>query len=217
MSPIRTQLDYRLPVMMAGTPLEQAAAAMILIHGRGATAQNILEIIPSLNCPNVAYLAPDTDSHTWYPNRFLAPLQDNEPSLSASLSIVEEVISSVINARLLPPRIVLLGFSQGACLILEYAARHAQRYGAVIGLTGALIGPDDLIRDDHGSLDNTPVFLGCGDDDPHVPRYRVEQSAEVLRSLGGVVTTRIYPGLPHTINPDELLFVRNLMLNLVAC
>jgi len=205
--------DLTRPVLMAGAPLDRATAAMVMIHGRGASARDILVNVPALDAPDFAYLAPEAPDHTWYPYPFRAPLQDNEPYLSASLAVIADIMAYLTRTGLAPEQIVLFGFSQGACLILEYAARNARRYGGVVGLSGGLIGPDGLQRDDPGSLAGTPVFLGCSDVDPHIPKQRVEHAVNHLRALGGVVTMRLYPNMPHTINEDEIEFVRGLMAN----
>ncbi len=199
------------PVRTAGEPLDRARAAMIMIHGRGASAEDILSLAAELDEPGFAYLAPQASGNTWYPNRFLAPLASNEPWLSSALDVIAGLLERAAAAYIPPERTILLGFSQGACLVLEYAARNPRRYGGIAGLSGALIGPDDLPRDLTGSLDGTPVFLGCSDVDFHVPKERVDQAAAVLRSLGGEVTERIYPNMGHTVNPDEIAFVRGLM------
>jgi phospholipase/carboxylesterase len=203
-------------VRMAGEPLDQAKAAMLMVHGRGATAEDILSLAGELNQPEFAYLAPQAAGNTWYPNRFLAPLAANEPWLSSALSFVEDVYAQIVNAGIPPERIMLLGFSQGACLALEFAVRNARRYGGIAGLSGALIGPDDTPRDYKGSLEGTPVFLGCSDVDFHVPKERVDQAAEVLRRLGGNVTERLYPNMDHSVNLDEINFVRGMMQSLIV-
>ncbi|HSB65363.1 MAG TPA: dienelactone hydrolase family protein [Anaerolineales bacterium] len=208
------------PVRMAGAPLgaplSRARAAMLMLHGRGARAEDILSLVDELAVPGFAYLAPQATDNTWYPNRFLAPLASNEPWLSSALAFVDDVFAQILAAGIPAERTVLLGFSQGACLALEYAARHARRYGGLVGLSGALIGPDGTPRDDAGSLAGTPVFLGCSDVDFHVPKERVEEAADVLRRLGGDVTVRLYPNLNHTVNQDEIDFVREMMQALLA-
>ncbi len=201
------------PVLQMGEPLEQAKAAMILIHGRGATAQSIMTLVPEIQQPGYAYLAPQAARQTWYPNRFLGPILSNEPYLSSAMQVLEDLLATITQAGISAEKIVLLGFSQGGCLTLEFAARHAQRYGAVIGLSSGLIGPDDTPRDYPGSLDGTPVFLGCSDIDFHIPKERVDDSAQVLRRLGGVVTERLYPNMGHTVNEDELNIVREMVAN----
>ena len=204
------------PLLTAGAPLERAPAAVVMIHGRGASADDILALAEELDRPDLAYLAPQAAGNTWYPFRFLEPIARNEPYLSSALGVVGAVVARAGTAGIPPERVVLLGFSQGACLALEYAARHARRYGGVVGLSGGLIGPDGTPRDYPGSLAGTPVFLGCSDVDPHIPVERVHESAAVLRRLGGAVDARIYPGLGHTVNRDELAAVRELLAPLAA-
>jgi predicted esterase len=189
---------------------------MLMVHGRGARAEDILSLADELAQPGFAYLAPQAAENTWYPNRFTAPISSNEPWLSSALAFVGDVFNQIREAGILAERIMLLGFSQGACLTLEFAARNARPYGGLVGLSGALIGPDDTPRNYKGSLEGTPVFLGCSDVDFHVPKERVQQTAEVFRRLGGEVTERLYPDMDHTINQDEIDFVRGLMRTLVA-
>ncbi|MBZ0284139.1 MAG: dienelactone hydrolase family protein [Anaerolineae bacterium] len=203
------------PVLHAGAPLEQAKAAMILVHGRGATAESILSLVPEIDQPGFAYLAPQAANYTWYPNSFLMPIPSNEPWLSSALETVGSVLKAVNEAGIPSEKVILLGFSQGACLATEFSARNAQRYGGVVGLSGGLIGPDGTPRDYAGSLDGTPVFLGCSDVDFHIPKERVQHSAEVLQQLGGNVTARLYPNMGHTVNEDELAAVRTMMVGVV--
>ncbi len=199
------------PVHVAGEPLARARVAMVMVHGRGATAQDILTLVPGLAQPGWAFLAPQAANNTWYPNRFLDPIPSNEPWLSSALAAVQNVLTQVVETGIPPERTILLGFSQGACLTLEFAARHARRYGGVVGLSGGLIGPDGTPRDYPGSLAGTPVFLGCSDVDFHIPKEKVIETADVLRRLGGQVTVRLYPNLDHTVNQDEIDFVRAMM------
>ena len=196
------------PVRVAGTPLGQARGAMVMLHGRGATAADILSLAPELEAPDFAYLAPQAGGNSWWPLSFLAPIASNEPGISSAMTAVEDVLRQTTAAGIPPERTVLLGFSQGACLALEFAARHARRYGGVAGLSGGLIGPDGTPRDYAGSLEGSPVFLGCSDVDSHIPAERVRFSSEVLRRLGGDVTMRLYPGMGHQINQDEIAAVR---------
>jgi predicted esterase len=198
-------------ILTTGAPLHQARAVMIMLHGRGATADGILSLANEFDVDGFAYLAPQAANGTWYPYRFLEPIARNEPWLSSALQVIDDLSARVIAAGIPAERLMLLGFSQGACLTLEYAARHAQRYGGIIGLSGGLIGPDGTPRNYAGSLDGTPIFLGCSDIDFHIPLQRVHDSAEILRQLGGAVTERIYPNLDHTVNQDEIDFVRDLM------
>jgi len=198
------------PVLLAGEPLERASAAMILVHGRGASAQDIMTIAGEVAEPGFAFLAPEAAGNAWYPNRFMEPLASNEPWLSSALATVGRVLA-LVEERLPAESVILLGCSQGACLALEFAARNARRYGALVGLSGGLIGPDDTPRDYPGSLAGTPVFLGCSDIDPHIPAPRVVETGGVLETLGGRVTVKLYPGLGHEVNADELDHVRQLM------
>ena len=199
------------PVLEAGEPLDTAAAAMILVHGRGASARDIMTIAAEVAAPGFAFLAPQAAGNTWYPYRFTEPTELNEPWLSSALAALGGVLGRV-EAVLPAERVFLLGFSQGACLVLEFAARNARSYGGVVALSGGLIGPDHGLRDKHpGSLDGSPVLLLCSDVDPHIPAERVLRSAEVMRELQGTVTVELYPGLGHEVNGDELRRIRELM------
>jgi predicted esterase len=191
--------------------VEEAAAALVMVHGRGAAAEGILDLRHELAAPDLAYLAPQAGGSSWYPYSFLAPLERNEPGLSSGLARIGEVLAELAAAGIPPERTFLLGFSQGACLALEFAARNARRYGGVFGLSGGLIGPPGTPRDYPGSFAGTPVFLGCSDRDPHIPRERVDETAEVLRRMGAEVTERIYPAMGHTVNRDEVEFVKGLI------
>ncbi len=199
------------PVVAAGEPLATARFAMILMHGRGADARDILSLTPYFEQPGFAYLAPEAARHEWYPNSFLMPIASNEPGFSSALAVIDALLAQIAAAGVPAERTVLLGFSQGACLSLEYAARHAQRYGGIVGLSGGLIGTDDTPRDYAGSLAGTPIFLGCSDVDPHIPKARVDLTAEVMERLGGEVTERIYPQMGHTVNEDEINFILEMM------
>jgi phospholipase/carboxylesterase len=198
------------PVLEAGERLGKATAAMILLHGRGATAEDVMTIAAEVMHPGFAYLAPQAAGNAWYPNPFTAPLESNEPYLSSALDVVETVLARV-EETIPAKRIILLGFSQGACLTLEFAARHARRYGGVIGLSGGLIGPDGTPRDYLGDFEGTPAFLGCSDVDPHIKKDRVLEAAEVLERMGAQATMRLYPGMGHTVNPDEIESVRKIV------
>ena len=196
------------PVRTSGAPLSQARGAVIMLHGRGATAESILTLASSLGMPDLAYLAPQAGGNSWWPQSFLAPIPGNEPGISSAMQAVEGVLETVVEGGIPLERTVLLGFSQGACLATEFVARHARRYGGVAGLSGGLIGPDATPRDYPDSLESTPVFLGCSDIDSHIPAERVRLTASTLERLGGTVTMRLYPGMGHTINEDELEAVR---------
>lgn len=208
---------HRQPVLQAGAPLAEADAALILLHGRGATAASILSLAAALDRPRLAVLAPQAANvgygPAWYPHSFLAPLAANEPWLSSALRLVRTTVATVDDAGLSADRLVIAGFSQGACLATEFAARNATRYGGLVALSGGLIGseqipgvdpPADKRFDYEGSLDGTPAFLGCSDVDAHIPASRVEQSRDALLALGASVDMRIYPGMGHTVNDDEL-------------
>lgn len=194
-----------------GEPLATAGAAVVMIHGRGDSAEGILELADVLERPGIAFVAPQAANRTWYPNSFLAPISRNEPWLSSALDAVDGVMTEVARAGVPPERTVLLGFSQGACLASEYAARNARRYGGLAALSGGLIGPDGTDRDYSGSLAGTPVFLGCSDIDPHIPVERVHETGEVLRRLGADVDERIYPNFGHTVNQDEIDAIQALL------
>jgi predicted esterase len=209
-----------------GPSLDRADVAVVMIHGRGASAEGILALADEFDRPpvpakaGIAYLAPQAAGSTWYPYSFLAPLDRNEPWLSSALDVVGRVLARIEAAGIPAERTVLCGFSQGACLATEYAARNPRRYGGVVALSGGLIGreqlravdpPADKILDYDGSLAATPVFLGCSDEDPHIPLVRVEHSAEAFEKLGADVTMRIYPGMGHTVNEDEIEAVREML------
>ncbi|WP_241191421.1 alpha/beta hydrolase [Deinococcus psychrotolerans] len=189
---------------------------MILIHGRGGSAEDMLGLSQQFGVPTLAYLAPQAQGHTWYPQSFLAPLERNEPGLSSGLQAIDDVVNTLGGQGIAPANIVIGGFSQGACLALEYVARHARRYGGVFAFSGGLIGPDGTPRDAIGHLDGTPVFIGCSDVDGHIPLRRVEESAGVLAEHGATVDKRIYPRMGHTINEDELEAVRQMLQTLLA-
>jgi predicted esterase len=189
---------------------------MIMIHGRGATAESILTLVPAIDTPGFAYLAPQAAGNTWYPNSFLSPIPTNEPGISSGLEAIEDLMAKINAASIPPDRTMLLGFSQGACLSLEFAARHAHRYGGVAGLSGGLIGPDGTPRDYSGSFAETPVFLGCSDVDSHIPAERVRETAKVFERMGAVVTMKLYPGMGHTVNDDEISAVRAIMEQVVG-
>jgi phospholipase/carboxylesterase len=200
---------------MSGAPLGRAKAAVIMLHGRGASAEGMLEFAEVFAQHEIAYLAPRAPRSTWYPYSFMAPFAQNEPALSNALATVASAVACLAGHGFPPERLVLLGFSQGGCLALEYAARNAQHYGGVVGLSAGLIGPPDTPRSYFGSMAGTPVFIGCSDVDFHIPLERVHESTEVLRRIGADVTERIYPDMGHTINDDEVKHVRGILAGLV--
>jgi len=199
------------PVFLAGEPPASARVAFVLLHGRGASAADILSLGEEWAKPGVALVAPQAKDWTWYPQRFTAPFAQNEPWLSSALDVVDASLATVTKAGVPLDHVIVLGFSQGACLTLEYAARHAQRYGGVVALSGGLIGPDDAPRDYPGSLAGTPAFLGCSDVDPHIAAERVRVSGEVYQRLGAEVTVKLYRGMGHTVNAEEILAVRDIL------
>lgn len=195
----------------AGAPLDEATGAVIMIHGRGATAPSILELASFLGEPGIAYLAPQAAGSTWYPYPFTQPREVNEPGLSSAHAVVTTMIERLSDEVFEPESIVLLGFSQGACLATDVAALNPRPYGGVIGFSGGLIG-DQLDPSSYsGSLAETPVFLGCSDIDPHIPVERVHETAEILSDLDADVTVAIYPGMGHTISPDEIEHARKII------
>jgi predicted esterase len=203
--------------LAAGAPLAKARAAAILLHGRGGSADDIASLATVLAVDGVAFLIPEATGNTWYPQRFIAPLAANEPWLTSALGVVSALVAQATAAGLPLSRIAIGGFSQGACLALEAVARTPARYGAVLAFSGGLIGPPDEPRSPTpagASLGGTPVFLGCGDQDGHIPLASVEASAAALRGLGGAVDLRIYPGMGHTINQDEIGAARALLAGL---
>lgn len=206
-----TDIHQGQPVIHRGELLENATAAMLMIHGRGGGPMSILPLISPLSLPGFAYLVPQAAGNTWYPQRFLMSRALNEPHLSSALATMQGILQHIADSGIPPEKTMLLGFSQGACLALETAARFPQRYGGVVAFSGGLIGADDELTGYPGSLDDTPVFIGCSDFDEHIPERRVRDSADILTSLGANVEKRIYPGMGHTINMDEIEFARGMM------
>ena len=203
------------PILVWGAPLADAAVALIVLHGRGGSMDDVRALVNDVGNPRLAYLAPAAADKMWFPFSLLEPLSRNRLSLDSALRLVGRSVAQASAAGRGPERIVLLGFSQGASVALEYVVRNARRYGAVIGLSGALLGPEGTPRDYEGSLAGTSVFLGSGDGDPHIPKRRVDEARTVLERLGAQVTELIYPGLGHAINDDEKQAVRT-MLETVA-
>jgi predicted esterase len=199
-----------------GRTVDQARAVMIMVHGRNATPHDILDLVPHLDRPGFAYLAPAAANHTWYPYGFMTETAKNEPYLSSALGVLERLVEDVVSRGFEHRQIALLGFSQGACLSAELAVRHARRYGGVIIYSGGLIGPPGTSWNYPGSFDGTPVFLGCSDIDPHIPKARVDETAAVFERMGAGVTTRIYPGMGHVVNDDEIDVARQIMHGMLA-
>lgn len=204
------------PVLAAGAPLETARAAVVLVHGRGASAEDILGFAGPLARPGVAFLAPQAAEQTWYPQRFLAPLAVNEPWLSSALAKLASLRGALASAGIPDERIVWLGFSQGACLASEYVARTPRRWGGLVAAVGGRIGPQGTEFDDAGDLARTPIYLGCGDTDPHIPWPRVAESAAAFTRQNAEVTLRCYPGFPHSVHPEAVSYARHLLAALAA-
>lgn len=202
------------PLKKAGTSIAEADAAVILVHGRGATADSILELRREFDRGGVAYLAPQARNNEWYPRSFLAPLEENEPGLSSGLKAVGDAVATTTEAGVPLERTLLLGFSQGACLASEWAARNPARMGGIAVLSGGLIGPEVSEDRYSGDLEGTPVFLGCSDRDPHIPAERVHETADVFEGLDADVETRIYEGMGHGVNRDELNYVADMINSL---
>jgi predicted esterase len=199
------------PLASAGTPLGESPAVVIMVHGRNAGPTNILDLVPRLGRHDLTYLAPAAAGRTWYPLSFMAEKEKNEPGLSSGLWVLEKLVEDVVARGIEREHIVLLGFSQGACLTAQFAVEHAARYGAVILYSGGLIGPPGTTWEYPGSFDGTPVFLGCSDVDAHVPKTRVDESAAVFTRMRATVTERIYPGMGHLVNDDEIAFTRGVL------
>jgi predicted esterase len=199
------------PLVTAGAPLDASRCAVIMVHGRGASPQNILELVPLLGRSEFAYLAPAAANNTWYPHSFLTEIPKNEPWLSSALEVLADVVEHAGGHGIGRDRIVLLGFSQGACLCGEFAVRSASRFGGILMLSGGLIGPPGTRWDYGGSFDGTPVFFGCSDSDAHIPAARVDESAKVFERMGALVTKRLYPGMGHLVNEDEIVAARQVL------
>jgi predicted esterase len=202
--------------IVAGVPFAEANAAVILVHGRGGTAESMLPLADAIGRDDIAYVAPQAAGSTWYPHPFTAPTQANEPFLSSALSLIDTLLKDLETKGFPAEKVCLGGFSQGACLSTEFATRNPRRYGAIVGLSGALIGPPGSPRTRNGSLEETPVFLGCSDIDAFIPVELVEETAEVLAALGASVDKRIYPGMGHIVNDDEIATVQALLAGIVA-
>lgn len=199
-------------VVFAGAPLDTATVAMIMVHGRNAAPENILDLFKRIDRPKVAAIAPAAAGGTWYPQSFLSPREQNEPGISSALSVLASLVSDLAARGFSPRNIVLLGFSQGACLSSEFAYRHPRAYGGVMVLSGGLIGPPGTAwTASPGTLDGVPILLGCSDVDAHIPNERVLESESVFERMGATVTRRFYPGMGHLVNDDEVSFVRGVL------
>ena len=198
-------------LLSLGPPLGEAPAVVILVHGRGATPENIADLVPALRHDDVTFLAPAASGGTWYPLGFMSPIEQNEPGISSGISVIHALVDRALAAGVPSERIVLLGFSQGGCLASTAAQRRPARYGGVIVYSGALIGPPGVVWEERAGLAGTPVFFGCSDRDAHIPEPRVRESAAAFERMGASVTTRIYPGMGHLVNDDEIAFARGVL------
>ena len=204
------------PIRTLGAKLDQAAAAVILLHGRGASAEDILGLAGGMYDERIAYLAPEAEGHRWYPNSFMAPIKDNEPWLSSALKKVGAIVQLALDAGVVREHIFVCGFSQGACLSTEFVARHPARYGGVIAFTGGLIGPPDADLHHAGDMAGMPAFFSSGDPDPYIPWSRVVASAEQFKAMGAEVEIKRYPDRPHTVLPQEVKAARELLVKALA-
>ncbi|HKK44743.1 MAG TPA: alpha/beta fold hydrolase [Balneolaceae bacterium] len=198
-----------------GASLSQARAVMVMVHGRGATAKSMFPLADELAQPDFHFRAPQAHNHTWYPYSFLAPKEQNQPGISSGIQMLHDVLQDIAAAGIPREKIMLLGFSQGACLATEFAARHPRRLGGIVAFSGGLIGPDIDESDYTGSMDQAPVFLGCSDVDPHIPKERVDKTEEIFSKLNANVTKQIYKGMGHTINEDEIKATRRIMADVL--
>lgn len=201
-----------------GASLSRAKAVMIMVHGRGATAKGMFLLADQFAQPDFHYIAPQAQHHTWYPYSFLEPRENNQPGLSSGLQLLYDLIGFVVQAQagIQKKKIILLGFSQGACLATEFAARHPQKLGGIVGLSGGLIGPVIHQENYSGSMEQTPVFLGCSDNDPHVPNKRIDETEAVFKKLHSDVNKQIYKGMGHTISEEEIKIVRGIMADVLS-
>jgi predicted esterase len=199
------------PVVTRGQPLGEGRAVLILLHGRNAGPENILELVASIGHPSVTCLAPAAEGKTWYPFGFMSEIAKNEPGISSGIAVIHDLIDRAAASGVAAERVILLGFSQGACLAATAAIRRPARYGGVIAFSGGLIGPPGSRWIGDGRFERTPVFFGCSDVDSHIPRERVAESAAAFRAMGADVTERIYPGMGHTVIGDEIDFARQLV------
>ena len=210
-SPIASGPHAGQPVLTAGKALGSAPVVAILIHGRGAGPENILDLVPALARAHVTYLAPAAQNRTWYPYSFMSDIEKNEPYLTSALSVLAALVAQVEAAGIARDRIVVGGFSQGACLTTEFAIRNASRFGGILAFSGGAIGPPGTTWDESGRFDGTPIFFGCSDVDAHIPEARVRESAAICERMGASVTTRIYPGMGHLVSDDEIAQAQKLL------
>ena len=200
-------------IISAGKKLNESSGALILLHGRGGSAGDILSLADYLHVKDLTLLAPQASNQSWYPFSFMVPQQQNEPWLSSALDLLSELVTEVASSGIPEEKIFFAGFSQGACLTLEFTARHAKRYGGVVAFTGGLIGQQINPENYKGDFAGTPVFMGTSDPDPHVPVQRVHESAGILRAMQAEVVVKVYPNMGHTIAQDEILLANKLVFD----
>ncbi|MGB4398191.1 MAG: dienelactone hydrolase family protein [Daejeonella sp.] len=200
-------------ILAGGLALDQAKKAIIMIHGRGANAQSIMSLQSHLDLTDAAILAPQATNHSWYPYSFLVPADQNQPSLDSALQVIDDLVKEIVSGGIPLNKIYFLGFSQGACLALEYATRNAAEYGGVVAFTGGLIGEELNPGNYKGDFSNTPVLITTGNPDPHVPLSRVKESVKIIEQLHAKVTLKVYNGRAHTIQPEELKLTNELVLS----
>ncbi|MFZ4826557.1 MAG: alpha/beta hydrolase [Phototrophicaceae bacterium] len=211
---MKTQIHQNQPIHQWGAPLEQAQGVVIALHGRGASSVDMQMLTRTLNVPHISFYAPTAAGNTWYPQRFISPIKENEPYLSSALDTIDQVIAHLVAQGMPHEKILLMGFSQGACLSAEYVARHPRRYGGVAILSGGLIGESITEANYQGDLSATPILNGCGDQDFHIPLERVQATTTILQKLGASVDERIYPQMGHIVHPDELGALQQMLDNL---
>lgn len=204
---------HKKEIIVGGVPLPDASKALILLHGRGASAESMLSLSEHIDMPGTAFLAPQATNRSWYPYSFLAPPAENQPALDSALNVIDDLVKEIFDQGITLDNVYFLGFSQGACLSLEYAGRYAAGYGGVVAFTGGLIGDTVLKSNYIGNFKDTPILITTGDPDPHVPLSRVEESVEILDALNASVTLKVYKGRQHTIQTEEIELAQKLVFN----
>jgi len=199
------------PVRRVGRAMDSSSTVAIMIHGRGASPEDILGLATAFDRPDVTYLAPAAANNTWYPYSFLTEIAKNEPYLSSALSVLGALVAEIEGAGVPRDRIVMMGFSQGACLTSEFAIRNASRFGGFVAFSGGAIGPPGTRWNDTGRFAGTPMFFGCSDVDPHIPKERVTETAALCERMGAAVTKKIYPGIGHLVIDDEIAHARTIL------
>ena len=191
-------------IVTAGIPVEQAKSALIMIHGRGASAQSMVPLSNYLDLKDAAIFAPQAMNHSWYPTSFIAPVEQNQPALDSALEMIGGLVTDIINAGIAADRIYFMGFSQGACLTLEYVTRNAEKYAGVIAFTGGLIGKELQAKNYQGDFGQTTVLITTSDPDPHVPLKRVKETGGIMEKMNARLHVVAYPGKQHTITNEEI-------------